>query len=85
MQALVYILCFIAACVCAGLLLHAYVRNRVRLLLWAALSFIALAINNFFVLADMILLPDVNLLGWRYAAALAAVCILIHGFIWDVE
>ena len=85
MPALVYTLSFIAACVCAALLMHSYFRTRTRLLLWAALSFIALAINNFFVIADMVMFPDAGLLGWRYAAALAAVCMLIYGFIWEVE
>ena len=85
MPALVYILCFLAACACAGLLLHSYARNRTPLLMWAGVSFIALAVNNFFVLADLILVPDINLLAWRHAAALAAVCTLIYGFIWKVE
>ena len=85
MPALVYTLCFVAAAMCAALLLQSYLRNRTRLLLWSAISFICLAINNFFVLGDMILFPDFNLLAWRYAAALAAVCVLIYGFIWEVE
>ena len=85
MPALVYTLCFVAAAMCAALLFQSYLRNRTRLLLWSSLSFICLAVNNFFVLGDMILFPEVNLLGWRYVAALAAVCILIYGFIWEVE
>ena len=85
MPALVYILCFISACVCAGLLLQSYARNRTPLLLWAGVSFIALAVNNFFVVVDLILAPDIDLLAWRQAAALAAVCTLIYGFIWKVE
>jgi hypothetical protein len=85
MPALVFTLCSVASAICAGLLLHSYFRNRMRLLLWAALSFIALAVNNFFVLGDLILFPDINLLAWRYGAALASVCILIYGFIWEIE
>ena len=63
MPALVYTLCFIGACACAALLLHSYLRNRTRLLLWAALSFIALAVNNFFVIADTVMFPDADLLA----------------------
>jgi hypothetical protein len=37
------------------------------------------------VLGDTILFPDFNLLPFRYVAALAAVCVLIYGFIWEVE
>jgi hypothetical protein len=85
MPALVYTLCFVTSTLCAGLLLVSYLRTRMRLLLWSAISFICLAINNFFVLGDLILFPDVNLLPVRYAAAIAAVSVLIYGFIWEVE
>jgi hypothetical protein len=54
-------------------------------LLWSAVAFVCLAINNFFVLGDMILFPDINLLPMRYLAAGAAVCVLIYAFVWDIE
>jgi hypothetical protein len=85
MPALVYSLCFMTSAICAGLLLRAFVRTKTRLLLWSAIAFIFLAINNFFVLGDMILFPTIDLLVFRYAAALASVCVLIYGFIWEVE
>jgi len=85
MPALVYTLCVITSAICAGLLLRAYLRTRTKLLLWSAIAFTCLAINNFFVLGDMILFPDINLLALRYSAAFAAVCVLIYGFIWEVE
>lgn len=85
MPALVYSLCFATSVICAALLLRAYFKTRARLLLWSAAAFVCLAINNFFVLGDMILFPSVDLLPYRYAAALAAVCVLIYGFIWEVE
>ncbi len=85
MPALVYSLCFLTSAICAALLLRSYTRTRTRLLLWSAIAFICLAVNNFFVLGDMILFPDFNLLTFRYVAALAAVCVLIYGFIWEVE
>jgi hypothetical protein len=85
MAALVYSLCFVTSAICAALLLRSYFRTRTRLLLWSAIAFVCLAVNNFFVLADLILFPDINLLTFRYVAALAAVCVLIYGFIWEVE
>jgi hypothetical protein len=85
MPTIVYTLCFATSAICAALLLRAYLRTRTRLLLWSAIAFICLAVNNFFVLGDMILFPGVNLLSYRYAAAFAAVCVLIYGFIWEVE
>jgi hypothetical protein len=85
MAALVYVLCFGASSVCAGLLLRSYFITRTRLLLWSAIAFVCLAVNNFFVLADIILFPDINLLWARYAAAFAAVCVLIYAFVWEAE
>lgn len=85
MPTLVYSLCFLTSAICAALLLRSYWRTRTRLLLWSAVAFVCLAVNNFFVLGDMILFPDANLLMFRYTAALASVCVLIYGFIWEVE
>jgi hypothetical protein len=85
MPALVYILCVVTSSICAGLLLRSYFINRTRLLLWSAIAFLCLAVNNFFVLADIILFPDINLLWARYAAAFAAVCVLIYSFVWEAE
>ncbi len=85
MPTLVYTLCFITSSICAGLLLRSFFATRTRLLLWSAVAFVALAVNNFFVLMDMIVIPDMNLLPFRYLAALTAVCVLIYGFIWEVE
>jgi hypothetical protein len=85
MPALVYTLCFLTSGVCAALLLASYFKSRTRLLLWSAISFICLAVNNFFVVADLVLFPDINLLPMRYLAAFAAVCTMIYGFIWETE
>lgn len=85
MPALVYILCFLTSVVCACLLFASYLKTRTRLLFWSAISFACLAINNFFVVGDMILFPDINLLPMRYVAAFAAVCTMIYGFIWETE
>lgn len=42
----VYILCAVTSVLCAGLLVRSYLRSRVRLLLWSALCFVGLAVNN---------------------------------------
>lgn len=85
MPALVYTLCFLTSAVCAALLFGSYLKTRTRLLFWSAISFVCLAVNNFFVLGDLILFPDINLLPMRYIAAFAAVCSMIYGFIWETE
>lgn len=85
MPALVYSLCFLTSSICAGLLLRAHLRTRTRLLLWSAIAFLCLALNNFLVLSDVVLFPGADLLPYRHTAAFAAVCVLIYGFIWEVE
>jgi hypothetical protein len=83
--AAVYVLCLLTSSVCAGLLLRAYLRSRTRLLLWTALSFVCLALNNLFLVADMVIFPEVDLWLLRPLAALAAIAILLYGFIWEAE
>jgi hypothetical protein len=81
----VYLLCFITSTVALLLLLRSYRQNRTRLLLWSALCFVALAVNNFFLFVDIVLLPNISLLPLRDASALAAVALLLYGFIWEID
>ena len=82
---LVYILCLAASLLCAGLLARAYRRSRHRLLLWCALSFALLALNNLLLVADLVLFPNYDLWIWRQASAGAAIAVLLYGFIWEDE
>lgn len=83
--ALVYLLCLVTCAICALLLIRSWYKTRTRLLLWTAVSFVVLAVNNFFLLADTTLLPDVDLSHARTISAVIAVCILIFGLIWEAE
>ena len=83
--ALVYSLCLLASALCAGLLLPAWRQSRSRLLLWAATAFVFLALNNLFLVLDMVVFPEVFLWPWRQATSLCAVGVLIYGFIWEAE
>jgi hypothetical protein len=82
---LVYMLCLAASALCAFLLLHAWRATRTRLLFWTALGFVFLAINNLFLVADLVVFPAVDLWPWRQAASALAVGVLLYGFIWEVE
>jgi len=83
---LVYLLCMLTSALCAALLVRAYFKSKARLLLFSALAFVFLAINNALVFADMVVVGQaISLIPFRHAAALAAVCVLIYGFIWEVE
>jgi len=83
--ALVYLLCFLTSTACALLLARNYRRTGARLLLWSALCFVLLAANNFVVILDLLVLPSVDFRLTRLLLALAAVGILLFGFIWDLE
>ena len=83
--AAVYILCFLTSSACAFLLARNYRRTSARLLLWSALCFLLLAGNNLVVIVDLLVLPDVNLSILRLACSLAAVMVLLFGFVWDLE
>jgi hypothetical protein len=81
----VYILCLITSSVCAALLLRAYRANRTKLLLYTAIGFGLLAVNNMFLVGDMVLFANINLWPYRVAANLATVGVLLYGFMFEVE
>lgn len=83
--AAVYILCFLTSGACAWLLARNYRRTGARLLMWSALCFGFLALNNAVVLLDALVLPNVDLAIPRLGLSLAAVAVLLFGFIWDLE
>lgn len=82
---LVYSLCLVASAFCAFLLLQTWRRTRTRLLFWTALGFALLALNNLFLVSDLVLFATVDLWGVRQAASAAAMGVLLYGFIWEAE
>jgi hypothetical protein len=81
----VYLLCFLTSAACALLLARSYRRAGARLLFWSALCFLFLAANNLLVIFDLLVLPEADFRLPRYLFALAAVGVLLFGFIWDLE
>ena len=81
----VYLLCFATSAACALLLARSYRRSGARLLFWSGLCFLFLAGNNLVVIFDLLLLPDTDFRLVRHLLALAALGVLLFGFIWDVE
>jgi uncharacterized membrane protein len=85
-QAIIYSLCLLTSAFCAFLLVRGYRQNRTRLLLWSALCFTLLALNNLFVVIDILILPTtIDLVPLRHLASLAAVSVLLFGFIWETD
>jgi hypothetical protein len=92
MAELVYALCMLTSIAIAVLLLRGYAQSQARLLLWCALCFGALAINNGLLFLDKVVYPntDLHFLGialsvWRSSTALIGLGLLLWGMIWDVE
>jgi hypothetical protein len=83
LEATIYLLCVITSLLCAYLLQRAYRRSRTKLLIWSALCFAFLALNNLVVAADVLLLPDIDLTVLRLITSLLAVSVLLFGFIWE--
>jgi hypothetical protein len=82
MAVIIYGLCAATSVLCAWLLLRAHWNTGSRLLFWSALCFIGLSVNNVLLVVDT-LAPSVPLLGWRLAAALIALSLLLFGLIWE--
>ncbi|WP_207485928.1 DUF5985 family protein [Arenibaculum pallidiluteum] len=86
LKSTVYFLCFATAVFCTFLLARSYLRTRSRLLLWAVLCFILLAMNNVMLFLDVVVFPtEINLLPFRNISVLAGLGILLYGFIWDAD
>jgi hypothetical protein len=84
-QSIVYVLCLLTSTAVAVLLYRGFVKSRARLLFWSAVCFVFLALNNLFVVADILVFPDFSLYWFRQIAAFAAIAVLLYAFIWELE
>ena len=82
-ETVIHLLSVITSLLCAYLLARAWLRGRERLLVWSAICFALLAINNLVLAVDILLLPAINLTILRLVTALLAVGVLLFGFIWE--
>lgn len=81
----VYTLCLAASAVCALLLIRSWMATRQRLLLWSAICFTLLAVNNLLVVLDMIVFASIDFTWPRQISSLGAVAVLIWGFVFEVD
>lgn len=80
---LVYVLCAATSLACAALLWRGYRRSRPRLLLWSALCFVGLFLNNLMLIVDVEVIPQIDLAVWRALPALGGVALLLFGLVWE--
>jgi hypothetical protein len=83
MAELVYMLCSATSLFCAVLLFRSYLRQRSKLLLYATLCFVGLAINSVAIFVDLALLPDLDLRPVRTTAALLSMMLITTGLVWE--
>lgn len=79
----VYVLCAATSALCAGLLVRAYLASRTRLLLWSAICFGGLLVNNVLLVVDLEVVVGTDLSSLRDVTGLAAVSVLLFGLIWE--
>lgn len=83
MTILVSGLCALTSLACAVLLWRGYRRHPVRLLFWSGLFFAFMALGNLILIADVQVLPTIDLSLLRSAPHLAGVLCLLYGLVWE--
>jgi hypothetical protein len=81
----VYLLCALMSAACAVLLMRAWSRNRMRLLLYSGLCFMWLTLNNSILFIDLVLVPGIDLSLARTLTSLTGAATLLFGLIWDAS
>jgi hypothetical protein len=77
----VYILSALISLACAALLLRSFFQAHTLLLLWAAVCFLGLTLNNTLLFVDEV--ADADLALWRAIPALAGMLALVFGLLWE--
>lgn len=85
MADLVYILCAVASLGCTWLLWRGWRRSGARLLMWSALAFLGLFLNNVLLILDVRVFPEVDLAIVRLVPAVLGILAMLYGLIWDSE
>jgi hypothetical protein len=81
----IYVLCAATSLLCAGLLLRAWLKTRVPLLLWCLICFAGLALNNILLFVDKVIVTGTDLSVWRALPAAAGVAALVYGLVWETD
>jgi hypothetical protein len=85
MEGAVYILCGLTALACSILLWRGYRTRKVRLLLWCALFFLALTVENGILFFDVVVVPYTDLSILRNSVALLGILLMLYGLVWETR
>jgi hypothetical protein len=79
----VYILCAATSILCAVLMFRSYRRQHSRLLLLSTLCFLGLAVNSLLLVADLLVLREIDLRLARTAVAYVTMLGFLLGLVWE--
>jgi hypothetical protein len=83
---ILFLLAIVTSLACTVLLFRGYLRTGLRILMWSAMCFVCLTINNVLLFVDLVVLTnEIDLRVFRHATALVGMLFLIYGFIRDSE
>jgi Family of unknown function (DUF5985) len=83
MATAVYVLCAVTSLTCALLLMRTYFGTRARLLLWATVCFLGLALNNVVLFIDKVIAPDTDLSTVRTLPAFLGLTAFALALVWE--
>jgi hypothetical protein len=78
-----YLLAVLTCLACTVLLFRGYARSGLRLLLWSALCFVFLTLNNLLLFFDLAVFIELDLRPYRLFAALIGLAFLLYGFLFE--
>ena len=85
-NSMLYGLALVTSLACMVLLFRAYAATATRLLLWSALCFVGLSVNNVLLFFDLVVFPtQIDLRPYRLLSALGGLLFLLYGFILEAE
>lgn len=85
-KSVLFLLAIVTSLACMVLLFRGYMRSGLRILMWSALCFVCLSINNILLFVDLVLLPtNIDLRVFRHGTALVGMLFMIYGFIRESE
>lgn len=85
---LLFLLAALTCIACTVLLFRGYAASGSRLVLWTALCFVFLSVNNLLLFFDLAVFfedPEIDLRVYRHTAALAGLACLLYGFVVEGE
>lgn len=83
--AAIYLLCACTSLACTIMLVRSWRSSHSRLLFWSSLCFAVLSVNNLLLVADKLILTQIDLTTMRLLTELSALLLLLFGLAWEEQ